>query len=135
MKICHVCKHECEDDAELCPICGADISGIDDSSEPQTEESEKTAKKQNLVFLAAIEDVVSSQIFKDILTDNGITFSSDDADDADGMRVTFGGGFVNEEIFVDAEDFDKAKELYEEFLASEPEFPDDFSFEDEDEAE
>ena len=25
MKICHVCKAECEDFAELCPVCGADL--------------------------------------------------------------------------------------------------------------
>ena len=26
MKICHVCKAECEDETELCPVCGADLT-------------------------------------------------------------------------------------------------------------
>jgi len=29
MKKCHVCNAVCEDFAELCPICGADLSTID----------------------------------------------------------------------------------------------------------
>ena len=26
MKVCHVCKAECDDAAELCPVCGADLT-------------------------------------------------------------------------------------------------------------
>lgn len=120
MRICHVCKAECEDSAELCPICGAILR--DESEEERTE-------IKNPTLLASIEDVVSAEIFKDILTDNGILFADDSEEEGNSMRVTFGGGFVSQDIYVDEDDFDKAKELYEEFLASEEN--NEFFFDDE----
>ena len=38
MKVCHVCKAECDDAAELCPVCGADLTA------EITEEEEKEEK-------------------------------------------------------------------------------------------
>ena len=35
MIICHVCAAECEDEAELCPVCGAVLN------RPETEEVEE----------------------------------------------------------------------------------------------
>ncbi len=119
MKHCHVCKTECEDNAELCPLCGADLSG-------EYEETEQESKKDTInepVLLANFEDIVSAEIFRDILTENGILYS---CDGEDAMRVTFGGGFVSQDIFVDAEDLAKAEQLYNEFIESEPEFDGEF---------
>ncbi len=107
---CHVCNNPCEDGTELCPICGADLLNV----ETKTEEGIEP------VLLTSFEDVVSAEIFKDVLTDNKIPYSAGE----DAMRVVFGGGFSAEEIYVDKTDFDKAKELLEEFLASEVEFED-----------
>lgn len=120
MKVCHVCKTECEDNAELCPVCGAMLH----EAEPEPEEAK--AELKDPVFLAATEDVVSAQILKDILTENGIMFSSDGEEDGEAMRVVFGGGFVSEDIYVSSADFDDAQRLYDEFRASEPEFDDEF---------
>lgn len=131
MKICHVCKAECGDFAELCPICGADLTSYEDET-VENGGAEKTV--EHPVLLASMEDVVSAEILKDILSSNGIPYSSGDAEDEGSMRVTFGGGFLADDIYVDADDFEAAEKLYNEFLESEPEFSDeDFFFEEESE--
>ena len=56
MKICHVCKAECEDETELCPVCGADLTVGEE------ERSEEEAVINNPVLLATVDDVVSSEI-------------------------------------------------------------------------
>lgn len=131
MKNCHVCNAVCEDFAELCPICGADLS-----SHQEENETEREATKEiiNPVLVATIEDVVSAEIFGDILTDNGILFSCSEEEENGGMRVVFGGGFASADIYVDERDFDIAKKLYDEFLDSETSFDDDFFIEDTDES-
>ena len=120
MKVCHVCKTECEDAYELCPLCGAELR--------TTEETEEKLLL-NPVLLASIDDVVSAEIFKDILIDNGIPFSSGNDDGEMGIQIKFGGAFVAEDIYVDSTDFEKAEELYKEFLESETEMT--FEFDDE----
>lgn len=119
MKHCHVCKTECEDNAELCPLCGADLS--EEIAENEQESVKDTINEP--VLLATFEDVVSAEIFRDILTENGILYS---CDGEDAMRVTFGGGFVSQDIFVDASDFVLAEQLYNDFLDSEPQFDGEF---------
>ena len=124
MKVCHVCKTECEDTFELCPLCGAELRDV-------AEETDVTEEKLllNPVLLASFEDVVSAEIFKDILIDNGIPYSSGNEDGEIGIQIKFGGAFVSEDIYVDSTDFEKAEELYKEFLESETEMI--FEFNDE----
>ena len=129
MKICHVCKAECDDFAELCPVCGADLTG-DNKEEEATEE----IILNKPVLLATVDDVVSSEILKDLLKENGIPFTCD-SDDEGTLKVTFGGSFVADDIYVDDSDFEKASQVYEDFLNSEPEFDDDFFEEDLEETE
>lgn len=117
MKICHVCKTECEDYAELCPICGADLIGFEEKTAEEAFETEETVLN-NPVLLASMEDVVSAEIFKDILKDNGIPYTCGELEDGT-MRVLFGGALVSDDIYVDSDDFDRANGLYEEFLNSE----------------
>lgn len=121
MIICHVCNVECNDDAELCPVCGAVIK-----KEIEEAEVEETNVIENPTLLASFEDIISAEIFKDILKDNEIPFSSSQAEDAS-IQVVFGGSIVAEEIYVADADLEKANELYEEFLNTEIEFDDDFS--------
>ena len=120
MIICHVCKVECSDDAELCPVCGAVLKKVEEV------EVEETNVIENPTLLASFEDIISAEIFKDILKDNEIPFSSSQAEDTS-IQVVFGGGFVAEEIYVADADLEKANELYEEFLNTEIQFDDDFS--------
>ncbi len=117
MKICHVCQFECKDSDELCPLCGADLSNRADEKE-NTQEDEREIIIRNPVLLATMEDVVSADIFKDILIDNKIPFSSSQGETGS-IRVLFGGGLAGEEIYVDSGDFEKASLLYEEFLDGE----------------
>lgn len=126
MKICHVCKAECEDNAELCPVCGAELT-----FNAEEEEAAEEIILNNPVLLASLDDVVSSEILKDLLKENGIPFSCDTKDEGT-LKVTFGGSFTADEIYVDDSDFEKADQIYEDFLNSEPEFDGEF-FDEEDE--
>ena len=116
MKNCHVCNFECEDNAELCPVCGADLSAVSENGALDSSEGIEP------VLLTTFEDVVSAEIFKDVLTDNKIPYSGSQ----NAMKVVFGGGFAAEEIYVDKKDYETAQGLLEEFLASEAEFAGDF---------
>ena len=115
MKICHVCQFECNDNVELCPLCGADLSNIDNSDENIEEIEEIIICKP--VLLSTFDDVISADIFKDILNDNKIPYSSSQ-DETGSIRVLFGGALVSEEIYVDETDYEKAIELLEEFSNS-----------------
>jgi hypothetical protein len=123
MKNCHVCNQLCDDTAELCPICGALLTDNDEI----VEDAENFVEERKIepVLLATFEDLVSAEIFKDVLTDNKIPYSDSEEDT---MRVVFGGSFASEEIYVDESDYNEAKELYDEFMANEPEFSDDDLF-------
>ena len=121
MKICHVCKAECEENAELCPVCGADLTV---NTLDETAETEEIILNKP-VLLASLDDVVSSEILKDLLSENGIPFSCDTEDEG-ALKVTFGGSFSADDIYVDESDFERANQIYEDFLNSEPEFGEDF---------
>lgn len=131
MKICHVCKAECEDNAELCPVCGADLTyNAQEEAEEETEEQ----VLNNPVLLASLDDVVSAEILRDLLTENNIPFSCDSEDEGT-LKVTFGGSFISDDIYVDESDFERANQIYEDFLNSEPTFEEDFFDEDAEETE
>ena len=98
MKICHVCGIECDDSQEVCLVCGADLT----ESEAASEENGATVINEP-VLVATFEDVVSSEIFRDILTDNGIPYSM--GNDEGAIVVMFGGGFSTDEIYVDKRGF------------------------------
>jgi len=123
MKICHVCKAECEDFAELCPICGADLG---DAVEPESVEETDEILLKDPVLLVSVEDVVSAEIFKDILKENNIVYTCEEKADGGAMQVLFGGGFVACNIYVESADYDIADKLYSEFLENEPEFDGEF---------
>ena len=121
MKICHVCSAECEDNAELCPVCGADLTLERQEEEIQAEE----IVLNKPVLLATLDDVVSAEILRDLLTENNIPFSCDSEDEGT-LKVTFGGSFISDDIYVDESDLEKANQIYEDFLNSEPTFDEEF---------
>ena len=124
MKICHVCGIECDDSQEVCLVCGADLT----ESEPVLDENGQVEINEP-VLVATFEDVVSSEIYRDILTDNGIPYSM--GNDEGAIVVMFGGGFSVDEIYVDKRDFEKAEALYNDFMENQPEFEDEFFIEEE----
>ncbi len=91
MKNCHVCNQLCDDNAELCPICGAWLT--DNDAVVEDAENPVEERKIEPVLLATFEDLVSAEIFKDVLTDNKIPYSDSQEDT---MRVVFGGSFASE---------------------------------------
>ena len=125
MKICHVCGYECGDAAVMCENCGAELTFNDLlSDEDDTVKGEEVEELEDAVLVASVDDVVTAEIFKDVLKESGISFMSESS--SGGMRVTFGGGFSAENVYVSANDLDDAKELYISVLESE----EDLSLED-----
>ena len=124
MKICHVCKSKCEDFEELCHVCGADLTApVED-----TEEQEPDTKSGEITLLASFDDIVSAEIFKDILKDNGIEYVCPKSEQEETLNVTFGGAFSVCEIYVYESDLELANVLYSEFTASPVEFDGEFIF-------
>ena len=123
MKICHVCKKECEDSLDFCPVCGADLTNAPITEEAPTENDNII---HNPTQLYSFEDIVAAEIFKDILKKNNILFTaSSDMGEAT-LQVTFGGVLVSEDIYVDENDFETASSLLEDFLSSDIEFDGEF---------
>lgn len=124
MKNCHVCGFACDNEAEVCAICGAHLK--------QFEQYEKELKKKELeekntvkepMLAASVENVVIAEIYKDVLRDNNIPFTYDENDDS--MQIVFGGGFTAVDIYVKEEDLEKAQSLYDDVVNSQMEFEND----------
>ena len=120
MKECRVCLNMCEDDAETCPICGAELNVI-----PETEEA---SQMKNPVLAASADSPVTAEIFKDMLDENGIAYSVDEKGDI--MHVGFGGSYFAVDVYVDEKDLDRATELYKELTENETDFGEFEDFED-----
>ena len=135
MKNCHVCGFECENDAEVCLVCGAELKTFEAYEQELREAEELEAKKaaeealivKNPVLAASVDNVVAAEIYKDVLRDNNIVFTCDESEDA--MQIVFGGGFSAQEIYVNEKDLEIAQQLYETVVNAEMEFGDE-DFED-----
>ena len=135
MKNCHVCGFECENDAEVCLVCGAELKTFEAYEQELKEAEELEAKKaaeealivKNPVLAASVDNVVAAEIYKDVLRDNNIVFTCDESEDA--MQIVFGGGFSAQEIYVNEKDLEIAQQLYETVVNAEMEFGDE-NFED-----
>ena len=121
MKICHVCKAECDDELEFCSVCGAELI---ETFEEKSEESKEEFLINNPVLAACVEDVVTAEIFRDMLSENGIAYALGENEES--IKLVFGGSFVSEEIYVDEKDLERAQEIYDEVLNAEPVFDEDF---------
>lgn len=129
MKECHVCLYMCDDEAELCPVCGAELNiqkPAEENAETDTEASSEGIK--NPVLAASADSPVTAEIFKDILTENGIAYSTDEQGDI--MHTGFGGSYFAIDIYVDEKDLDNAKDLYRNLTENELAFDDFDGFDD-----
>ena len=128
MKNCHVCGFACENDADICVLCGAELKTFEDYEKElkATEELEtKKAAEEALivkkpVLAASVDNVVAAEIYKDVLRDNGIVFTCDEREDA--MQIVFGGGFSAQEIYVNESDLEIAQQLYENVVNAQMDF-------------
>ena len=132
MKNCHVCGFACENEADICPLCGAELKTIEDYEKELQQEKQREAEAaaeealiiKNPVLAASVENVVVAEIYKDVLRDSGIHFTCDESDD--GMHIVFGGGFNAQEIYVNESDLEIAQQLYENVVNAQTDFDDDF---------
>ena len=135
MKTCHVCGFACENDAEICNLCGAELKTFELYEQELKEAEERAAEEaaaealivKKPVLAASVDNVVAAEIYKDVLRDNGIIFTCDESDDA--MQIVFGGGFSAQEIYVNESDLEIAQQLYENVVSAEMDFGDE-NFED-----
>ena len=135
MKTCHVCGFACDNDAEICALCGAELKTFEmyeqELKEAEEREAQKAAEEalivKNPVLAASVDNVVAAEIYKDVLRDNGIVFTCDESDDA--MQIVFGGGFNAQEIYVNEQDLEIAQQLYENVVNAQMNF-DDCEFDD-----
>ncbi len=124
---CHVCFNLCTDDAELCPVCGAELRNDAQEArevEPLSAETNDSATEiiKNPVLAVSADSPVTAEIFKDILKENRIAFSIDEKGDF--LHTGFGGGFFAIDIYVDEKNLDFAKDLYRNLTENEFEFED-----------
>lgn len=130
MKTCHVCGFACDNDAEICALCGAELKTFEmyeqELKEAEEREAQKAAKEALIVkkpvLAASVDNVVAAEIYKDVLRDNGIVFTCDESDDA--MQIVFGGGFNAQEIYVNEQDLEIAQQLYENVVNAQMDFDD-----------
>ena len=125
MNTCHVCLMECEDFEELCPLCGAVLKS-EEVLEETLNEFEGEIVLEKPVLLASFDDVVSAEIFKDILKDNKIPYSCGGAGEEGALKMMFGGSIMADDVYVDESDFDAADKLYTDFIENPPEISEDF---------
>ena len=130
MKTCHVCGFACDNDAEICALCGAELKTFEAYEQELREAEERAAEKaaeealiiKKPVLAASVDNVVAAEIYKDVLRDNGIVFTCDESDDA--MQIVFGGGFNAQEIYVNEDDLEIAQQLYENVVNAQMDFDD-----------
>ena len=131
MKNCHVCGFACDNDAEICALCGAELKTFEmyeqELKESEEREAEKTAEEalivKNPVLAASVDNVVTAEIYKDVLRDNGIVFTCDASEDA--LQIVFGGGFNAQEIYVNESDLEIAQQLYDNVVNAQMDFDDE----------
>ncbi len=125
MKNCHVCGFACDDAAELCALCGAELATFEAYAkqlEETIDETEEAAVSQP-VLAVSVSNIVTAEIYKDVLKDNNIPFTCDERDES--LHIVFGGGFTAVDIYVAEENLDIAQRLYDEVANAEPEFDED----------
>lgn len=128
MKECHVCFYMCDDEAELCPLCGAELkSEVTDDKAKEIKEPAEPDIIKSPVLAASVDSPVTAEIFKDILAENGIPFSADSKGDV--LHTGFGGSFFAIDIYVDEDNLEEAQSLYRNLTENEIGF---YDFEDED---
>lgn len=131
MKKCHVCGFSCENDADICSVCGAELKTFEAYEQElklaEEQEAQRAAEEalivKNPLLAASVENVVLAEIYKDVLRDSNILFTCDESDSS--MQITFGGGFSAVDIYVDESNLEVAQALYENVVNAPTEFDDE----------
>ncbi len=86
---------------------------------------EKTDDGNEPVLAAIIKNPVTSEIFQDILKENGIPFICRQEGAGGSLKLLLGAGVVPDDIYVAAKNYEKARGLYEAYLKTEVEAEDE----------
>lgn len=86
---------------------------------------EKTDDGNEPVLAAIIKDPVTSEIFQDILKENGIPCICRQDGAGGSVKLLFGAGVVPDNIYVAAKNYETARGLYEAYLQTEVESEDE----------
>lgn len=86
---------------------------------------EKTDDGNEPVLAAIIKGPVTSEIFQDILKENGIPFICRQEGAGGSLKLLLGAGVVPDDIYVAAKNYEKARGLYEAYLKTEVEAEDE----------
>lgn len=86
---------------------------------------EKTDNGNEPVLAAIIKNPVTSEIFQDILKENGIPFICRQEGAGGSLKLLLGAGVVPDDIYVAAKNYEKARGLYEAYLKTEVEAEDE----------
>ena len=81
-------------------------------------------KNKTTVLVAAITDTVACEIYKEILRTNNIPFVAKQEGAGGYIKIVTGGLLVTDKIYVNLEDAERAKQLYEAYLETEVDFVD-----------
>lgn len=76
------------------------------------------------VFVVGISNTVLCEIYKDLLKENNIPFICRQNGAGGYIKVLTGGFLVTDNIYVRREHYDKAKELYDNYIDTTTEFSD-----------
>ena len=68
------------------------------------------------VLAAVIQNTVSSEIYQDMLKENGIPFVCRQQGAGGYIKILTGGLFIADSIYVNERDLERAKELYENYI-------------------
>ena len=80
---------------------------------------QKSGVDASPVLVAVIPNTVSSEIYQDILKENGIPCICRQAGAGGYIKIITVGLLVADNIYVNEKDYDKAKELYEAYMETE----------------
>ena len=78
-----------------------------------------STQESSPVLVAVIPNTVNSEIFQDILKENGIPFICRQEGAGGSLKLLLGAGVVPDDIYVAAKNYEKARGLYEAYLATE----------------
>lgn len=75
-------------------------------------------KSSEPVLAAVIQNTVSSEIYQDMLRENGIPFVCRQQGAGGYIKILTGGLFIADSIYVNERDLERAKELYENYIVT-----------------
>ena len=82
-------------------------------------EKKREPEENGPVLAAVIKNPVSSEIFQDMLKENGIPFICRQDGAGGAVKLLLGAGIVPDNIYVSEKNYERARELYEVYLLNE----------------